>query len=83
MTVTKPKQSRIHYVAFTDNLITMLWLLKNTTFSTAIDSVSDIMQNVRIIFEISETRLLEALCDVKTEGKLDVRPKYSKRKNPV
>ena len=50
-------------------LITM----KDTTFSTAIDRVFDIMQSVRIIFETSDTRLLKALCDVKTEGKNDVR----------
>ena len=47
----------------------MLHLLKNTTFSTAIHRVSDIMQNVRIIFETIDTRPLEVLCDVKTEGK--------------
>ena len=54
----------------TGNLLTMLHLLKNTIFSTAIHRVSDIIQNVRIIFETSDTRLLKALCDVNTEGKM-------------
>ena len=52
---------------FTGNLITMLRLLKISIFSTAIHHVSDIIQNVRIIFETLDTRLLEALCEVKTE----------------
>ena len=31
--------------------------------------VSDIIKNVRTAFEISDTRLLDALCDTKTEEK--------------
>ena len=42
----------------------MLRLLKNTTVLTAIHRISDIIQNVKIVFETSATRLLEALCDV-------------------
>ena len=57
-------------MGFTGNLITMLRLLKNKTFSNASHRVSDIIQNVRIIFETSDTRLLEELCEVNTEGKL-------------
>ena len=45
----------------------MLRLLKISTFSAAIHRVSDIIQNVRIIFETLHTRLLEALCDAKTD----------------
>ena len=56
----------------------MLGLLKNTTFSAAIHRASDIIQNVRIIVETSDTRLLDALCDVNIEEKTDVRQKYSK-----
>ena len=48
----------------------MLRLLEDTTFSTAIYHVSGIIQNVRITFETSDTRLL---CDIKTEGNNDVR----------
>ena len=54
----------------TGNLITMLRLLKNTTFSTALHRVSDIIENLRTVFENSDTRLSDALCDVNTEGKL-------------
>ena len=54
----------------TGNLITMLRLLKNTTFSTAVHRSFDIMKNVKAIFETSDTRLLDALCDVNTWGKL-------------
>ena len=73
-------------VSFTGNLITMLRLLKNTTFSTVVHRASDIIKNVRTKFETSDTRLLDALCDVNIEGRNDVRQKYSKwlwRKNPV
>ena len=45
-----------------------------------------IIQNARAIFKISDIRLLEALCDVNTDGKTDARQKYSKLlwiKNPV
>ena len=41
--------------AFTGNLITMLRSLKNTTFSTAFQRTSDIMKNVKRIFETSDT----------------------------
>ena len=50
----------------------MLPLLKNTTFSTAVDHTSDIIKNLRTIFETSDTRLLDALCDVNTDEKNDV-----------
>ena len=56
----------------------MLRLLKNTTFLTAVHRASDIMKNVKAIFETSDTRLLDALCDVKTWRKNYVRQKYSK-----
>ena len=45
-------------------------LSKNTAFFTAFYRVSDIIKNVRITFEISDTRLLDALCDAKTEEKM-------------
>ena len=45
---------------------------KNTTFSTAFHRVSDVIKNVRITFEISDTRLLNALCDGKTGENNDV-----------
>ena len=35
------------------------------------------LKNVRIIFETSDTRLLEALCDVRPDGNNDFRQKYS------
>ena len=44
-------------------------LLKNTTFSTAIDHASDIIKNLRTIFETSDSRLLDTLCDVNTDKK--------------
>ena len=44
----------------TGNLITMLCLLKNTTFSTAVHRVSDI-KDVRTKFETSDTQLLNTL----------------------
>ena len=53
----------------TGNLITMLRLLKNKKFSTAVERASDIIKNGRMIFETSDTRLLDALCDVNTEEK--------------
>ena len=48
----------------------MLRLLNSTTFSTAFHRVSDIIENVRTTFDISDTRLLDALCDAKTEEKM-------------
>ena len=51
------------------NLITMLCLLKNRIFSSAVHCSSEIIENVRTIFETSDIRLLDALCDVNTEGK--------------
>ena len=45
-------------------------LLKNTTFSTAVDRSSDIIKNLRAIFGTSDTRLLNALCDVNTDEKV-------------
>ena len=59
----------IWFSPLTGNLIAMLRLLKNKTFSTASRRPSHIIQNVRIIFETLDTRLMEALCDVNTEGK--------------
>ena len=50
----------------------MLCLLKNTTFSTAVDRTSDIIKNLRTIFEISDSPLLDALCDINTDEKNDV-----------
>ena len=67
----------VKQVCITGNLFTMLLLLKNTTFSTAIHRVSDIIQTVRIIVETSDTQLLDVLCGVNTEGKYDARQKYS------
>ena len=48
----------------------MLHLLKNTTFSTAVDHASDIIKNVRTIFLTPDTRLLDTLCDVNTKEKM-------------
>ena len=42
----------------------MLGLLENTTFSTAVHRVSNIIEDVRTKFKTSDTRLLNALCDV-------------------
>ena len=42
------------------------------------EAASDIIKNVRTIFETLDTRLLDALCDVNTEGKHDVKQKHSK-----
>ena len=53
----------------TGNLNTMLRLLKNTTFSTAVHCTFDIIKNVRTIFETLDARPLYVLCDVNTEGK--------------
>ena len=39
---------------------------------------SDIIKDVRAKFETSDTRLLDALSDVNTERRNDVRQKYSK-----
>ena len=53
---------------------------------TAVHRASNIIKNVRTKFETSDTRLLDALCDVNTEERNDVRQKYSKwlwRKIPV
>ena len=50
----------------------MLRLLKNTTFLTAVDRASDIIKNLRTIFETSDTRMLDASCDVNTDEKNDV-----------
>ena len=47
---------------FTGNAITMLRLLKNAIFSSAIHRDSDIIKNVRTIFETLDTRLLDAIC---------------------
>ena len=44
----------------TGKLIRMLHLLKNTKFSTALHHASDIMKNVKAIFETSDTPLLDA-----------------------
>ena len=53
----------------TSNLIKMLRLLKNTRlFSTEIHRVSDIIQNVKIIVETSDTRLLTH-CVTQTLGR--------------
>ena len=51
----------------------MLDLLKNTTSSTAVHRASDIIKDVRTNFETSDTRLLDALCDLNTELRSDVR----------
>ena len=53
----------VKQASVTGNLITMLRLLNNTIFYRA----SDIIRNVETSFEILDTRLLVALCDVNTE----------------
>ena len=65
---------------FTGNLITIGWLrlLNKTIFSTAVHRTSDIIENVRTIFETSDNRLLDELCNVNTEEKNAVRKKSSK-----
>ena len=60
----------------------MLPLLKNTTFSTAVDRASDIIKNLRTIFETSDTQMLDALCDVNTDEKMMPR-NGSGENNPV
>ena len=45
-------------------------LLKSTIFLSATHRASDIIKNVRKIFETLDTRLLDALCDVITEGNM-------------
>ena len=65
-------------ICFAGNLITMLHLVKNTTFSIAFHHTSDIIKNITTIFETLNTRLLHALCDVNTEGKNVVQQEYSK-----
>ena len=55
---------------FIGHLIKMLRLLTNTTFSTAIHCASDSIKDIKTIFETSDTRLLDTLCDVNTEGKM-------------
>ena len=53
----------------TGNLITMLRLLKNTKFQ--LPSIALLTaKKVRTIFETSDTGLLDALCDINTEGKM-------------
>ena len=71
-------------ICFVGNLIMMLRLVKNTTFSIAFHRTSDIIKNVTI-FEILNTQLLHALCDVNTEGKMlsDRSTPNSSGKNPV
>ena len=64
----------------------MLCLPKNTVFSSDVHHSSDIIKNVRTIFETLDTGLLDALYDVNTEGKHDVRQKYLKwlwKINPI
>ena len=66
----------LKFMFITGNLITMLGLLKNTTFSTAVHCASNIIKDVRTKFESSDTRLLDALCDVNTERRIiDVQQK--------
>ena len=61
------KMQNFKFMFITGNLInTMLGLLKNRTFSTAVHRTSDI-KDVRIKFETSDTRLLDALRDFNTE----------------
>ena len=50
----------------------MLRLLKNTTFSTAVEGAPDTKKNIKTIFKTSDTRLLDEMCDVNTEKKNDV-----------
>ena len=45
-------------------------LLKNRTFSTAVDRFSDIIKNLRTIFGTPDTRLLDALCDINADEKV-------------
>ena len=48
----------------------MLRLLKNTMFLSSVHRASVIMRNVRTIVETLDTRLLDAMCDVNTEGNM-------------
>ena len=57
----------VKFMFIAGNLITMLGLLKNTTFSTAEHLASDIIKDVRTKFKTSDTRLLDALCDLNAE----------------
>ena len=45
----------------------MLRLPKNTIFSSAVHSASDIMKNIRRISETLDNRMLDGLCEIKTE----------------
>ena len=45
-------------------------LSEKKTFSTAVHRASNIIKNKVTIFEASDARLLDALCDVNTEGKM-------------
>ena len=60
----------------------MLPLLKNTTFSTAVDRASHIIKNLRTIFGTSDSGLLDALCDVNTDEKIMSR-NGSGENNPI
>ena len=60
-------KSQLWHSAYTDNLITMLRLLQNTIFSSAVNRASDIIQDKRTMFETLDTRLLDTLCDVNTD----------------
>ena len=68
--ITKNTNNMVCKSILTGNLITMLRLVKNTTFSTAVHCTSDIIKNVRTNFETSDTQLLDARCDVNTEKKM-------------
>ena len=68
----------LKFIFITGNLTMMLCLLKNSTFSTAVQGASDIIKDVRTKFETLDTPLLDAMCDVNTEQRDDVRQKYSK-----
>ena len=59
----------IFFECVTGNLITMLYLLKNETFSTPVHHASDIIKNARRIFETSDPRLVDSLCHINTEEK--------------
>ena len=60
-------KKNLKFMFITGNVIMMLCLLKNTTFSTAIHRTSDIIKDGRTKFETSDTPLLDALCDANTE----------------
>ena len=65
--------------SLTDNLITMLRLPEYTVFSFAVHRPSDIIKTLEQLLKLLDTRLLEELCDVNTEGIHDVKQKYSKQ----